>query len=219
MCGKNHTHDSSGNHWKFPHMFGFQRTHIEVLQISGIGQYIWLNLNQLLSLYTFFENFCRKYFQDVHIFSHQKFAFTMKKWKYDLEKKTLLIIGDQKSMINFYQFETTFWAKHSTQWKWNKILKIMSLVWKMSISWTKMLKNWTNVTNGSMPPIIKSIWGHIWKHTVEISQTNATNVTMHLLEQTLWGHIWKCTVEKSPTNAINVTCPMRRHLKVYNGIN
>ena len=27
MCGKNHTHDSSGNHWQFPHTFGFYHTH------------------------------------------------------------------------------------------------------------------------------------------------------------------------------------------------
>ena len=26
MCGKNHTHDSSGDHCQFPHMFGFYHT-------------------------------------------------------------------------------------------------------------------------------------------------------------------------------------------------
>ena len=43
-----------------------------------------------------------------------------------------------------------------------------------------------------MPLLKHAIWGHIWKCTVEKSQTNATNVTMHLLRQEIWGHIWKC---------------------------
>ena len=38
MCGKNHTHDSSGNHWQFPHMFGFYHTHMELLEISVFYQ-------------------------------------------------------------------------------------------------------------------------------------------------------------------------------------
>ena len=68
---KNHTCVVKNTHMKVQVISGNSHiclvftTHIEVLQIKGIGQYIWLNLNQLLSLYTFFENFCRKYFQDV----------------------------------------------------------------------------------------------------------------------------------------------------------
>ena len=27
MCGKNHTHESSGSYWQFLHMFGFYHTH------------------------------------------------------------------------------------------------------------------------------------------------------------------------------------------------
>ena len=54
-----------------------------------------------------------------------------------------------------------------------------------------------------MPLLVQAIWGHIWKDTVEKSQTNATNVTLHLLMQAIWGNIWKCTVEKSQTNATN----------------
>ena len=38
-----------------------------------------------------------------------------------------VIIGDQKSMMNLTQFETKSGAKHSTQWQWNTILKIMTL--------------------------------------------------------------------------------------------
>ena len=71
VSGKNHTCVDKTTHTKVQVISGNSHiclvftTHIEVLQIKGIGQYIWLNLNQLLSLYTFFENFCRKYFQDV----------------------------------------------------------------------------------------------------------------------------------------------------------
>ena len=56
-----------------------------------------------------------------------------------------------------------------------------------------------------MPPLRLAIWGDIWKHTVEKSQTNATNVTMPLLKRSIWGDIWKCTVQKSRRNATNVT--------------
>ena len=56
-----------------------------------------------------------------------------------------------------------------------------------------------------MYPLMHSLWGDIWKHTVEKSQTNAANVTMPLLRQAVWGDIWKGTVEKSQTNAANVT--------------
>ena len=50
--------------------------------------------------------------------------------------------------------------------------------------------------------------GHIWKPTVEKSQTNATNVILHPRMQALWEHIWKLTVEKSQTNATIVTLPL-----------
>ena len=53
--------------------------------------------------------------------------------------------------------------------------------------------------------LMQAIWGNIWKHTVEKSQTNATSATMHLLRQAIWGSIWKLTVEKSQTNAASVT--------------
>ena len=50
----------------------------------------------------------------------------------------------------------------------------------------------------------QAIWGHIWKRTVDKSQTSATNVTMHLLVQAIWEDIWRLTVEKSQTNATSV---------------
>ena len=50
----------------------------------------------------------------------------------------------------------------------------------------------------------QAIWGHIWKRTVDKSQTSATNVTMHLLVQAIWEDIWRLTVEKSKTNATSV---------------
>ena len=55
------------------------------------------------------------------------------------------------------------------------------------------------------------LWRHIWKHTVEKSQTNATSVIMHPLRQAIWGHIWERTAEKSQTNATSVTMhPLRQ---------
>ena len=54
-----------------------------------------------------------------------------------------------------------------------------------------------------MPPLMHTIWGHIWWWTLEKSQTNAFNVTMHPLKQANWSDIWKHTLEKSLTNATN----------------
>ena len=116
---------------------------------------------------------------------------------------------DEKSIISLTQFEATFWAKHNTYWQWNKIWKIMTLIWRMQMwrFWRKQLAmslNQANVTNVTIHLLIRAIWGHIWKCTVEKSQTSATNVTMHPLRQAIWGLIWKCTVEKSPTSATSV---------------
>ena len=66
-------------------------------------------------------------------------------------------------------------------------------------------KSQTNVTNATMHPHRQAIWRHIWKYTVEKNQTNATNAITLLLRQTIWGDIWKRTVVKSQTNATNVT--------------
>ena len=41
------------------------------------------------------------------------------------------------------------------------------------------------------------LWGHIWKHTVEKSQTNAASVIMQPLGQAIWRPTWKNTVDKS----------------------
>ena len=52
---------------------------------------------------------------------------------------------------------------------------------------------------------------------------NATNVPLPFFEQTIWGDIWKLTVEKSQTNAANVTLPffradnLTKHLKAHSG--
>ena len=51
----------------------------------------------------------------------------LKKWKYDMEKLTHVII-DKKSIFNSIQFETIIWAKYNTQWQWNKLLKFTTLV-------------------------------------------------------------------------------------------
>ena len=39
----------------------------------------------------------------------------------------LVIIEEQRSIKAFTQFEATIWAKQSTQWQWNKLLKVMTL--------------------------------------------------------------------------------------------
>ena len=66
------------------------------------------------------------------------------------------------------------------------------------------------LTNATMHLLGQPIWGHIWKGTVEKSQTNATDVTLLLFGQAIWGDIWKRTVEKSQTNATNVTMHLLR---------
>ena len=60
-----------------------------------------------------------------------------------------------------------------------------------------------NVDNVTLHLIACSVWGIIWKHTVEKNQTNATSVILHPLMQAIWGRIWKCTVGKSQTSATN----------------
>ena len=55
-----------------------------------------------------------------------------------------------------------------------------------------------------MHPFRQAIWGHIWQHTVEKSQTSTVNVNFDPVLQTLWRPISKYTVEKSQTNATNV---------------
>ena len=69
----------------------------------------------------------------------------------------------------------------------------------------RLEKSQTNATNVTMPLLMHSVWGDIWKCTPEKSHTNATNVTMLLLIQAIWRHKWKPKLEKSKTNATNVT--------------
>ena len=95
-------------------------------------------------------------------------------------------------------------------------------------------KSQTNKSSIAMHPLRRTIWGNIWKLTVEKksnkciqcdyacsepsalkdhlkthsgkSQTNASasSETMHPLVQTIWGNIWKLTAEKNQTNVTNV---------------
>ena len=58
-------------------------------------------------------------------------------------------------------------------------------------------KSTKNAINATLPFLIQVIWVNIWNHTMEKSQINATNVTLPLFGQTIWGDIWKHTVEKS----------------------
>ena len=50
-----------------------------------------------------------------------------------------------------------------------------------------------NVTYVTLHPPGQTIWGHIWKHTLEKSQSNATklNGTMPALILVQWGNMWK----------------------------
>ena len=70
---------------------------------------------------------------------------------------------------------------------------------------------------------------HIWKRTVDNSQTNASNVNMHLLMQAIWGDIWKRTMQPMclcpfPLQKCNL-CDfassrannLRAHLKTHTG--
>ena len=41
----------------------------------------------------------------------------------------------------------------------------------------------------------------IWKLTLGLNPTNATNMNLHLFRKTIWGDIWKFTLEKNLTNA------------------
>ena len=111
--------------------------------------------------------------------------------------------------IDLTQFGVTIWAKHNTHWQWNKLLKIMTLVWGMQMwkSWGKIMTMsliQTHATNVTKHPQTQVIWGDIWKRTVEKSQTNATSVIMYPPMKAIWGHVWKPTMEKSQTNAASV---------------
>ena len=90
-------------------------------------------------------------------------------------------------------FEDTFENAQWNQWHWQC---------------DYALSLYRNVTYVALHPPGQTIWGHIWKRTLEKSQTNATNATLPLLRQAIWGDSWKRTVEKSQTNATNVTMPL-----------
>ena len=94
--------------------------------------------------------------------------------------------------------------------EWGKTLFATNLrqaIWWHIWKYT-LEKSQTNATSVTLHPLILALWGLIWKYTVEKNQTNAANVTLHLLGQEIWGYIWKHTVEKSQTNATNVTLPL-----------
>ena len=71
----------------------------------------------------------------------------------------------------------------------------------------------------------QAIWGHIWKRTMEKSQTNAINVILHCLMQVLWGDFLKSIMEKSQNkcnqcdHAFSDPSSLWRHLKTHNGEN
>ena len=83
--------------------------------ISGFVHDICLGIPRKIPIE---ENcYCQKIYGIFSIgnFYHKDICFSIvKKWKYAIEKWTILINVEQKSMINLTQFEVTFWAKHNT---------------------------------------------------------------------------------------------------------
>ena len=77
----------------------------------------------IFSIWQNFQEICHMYFLPP-----RHLPFNYEKVKVCHENETIVIIGDQKSMINFTQFEATICARHDTQLQWRKILKIMTLV-------------------------------------------------------------------------------------------
>ena len=63
---------------------------------------------------------------------------------------------------------------------------------------TQWKKKQTNANSVILYLIRQEIWGDIWKHTVEKSQTNVTSVITHLhpLVHIIWGLIWEHRMEK-----------------------
>ena len=59
-----------------------------------------------------------------------------------------------------------------------------------------------------------TIWGEIWKHTVEKSTKNAINATLPFLIQVIWVNIWNHTVGKSQINETNVTLALFAQTKM-----
>ena len=104
-------------------------------------------------------------------------------------KYTVVIIGDQNSIINFTQFEATIWAKHKTQWRWSKFLKIMNLVFGLNDeNMTTLEKNTDNVIKlykCNRFEYASSHKGNLRRKFVEESHTNATNVILHPLTNAL----------------------------------
>ena len=114
------------------------------------------------------------------------FNFWIEHFWVDFDPKILARVWDQAQGSAIWvkdQFEETIWARHNTQWQWNKFLKIASLVSRLQIgkSWMSMSLNQTNATNVTMHHLMQGHSKDMWKHTVEKSQTNATSVTMHPL--------------------------------------
>ena len=77
-------------------------------------------------------------------------------------------------------------TKLSICWQWINILETScqveaKLICRFQQNRQKMEKNLRSAANATMLRLMQVPWGHIWKHTVEKSQTNATSVTIPLL--------------------------------------
>ena len=162
MCGKNHTHDSSGSHWQFLHMFGFYHTHGS----SGNQCFLSSKFSGRPSEGSFENVLWRKVKQMQPMWRcnmHPLWqAISGDIWKHTVEKsqtnvtKWLCILTDT-------QFE---YRDKNTQWRKAKINvtlpHLRQAIWKHIAE-----KSQTNATNVIMPLLRQAIWGHIWKCTAE----------------------------------------------------
>ena len=137
-------------------------------------------LNKIIFVFFPYGNLCRKF---ATCFCSHHLPFNYEKVKVRQGNKTIVNIGDQISVTtNFTQFAATICAEHWTPWQWSKIVKMMTLVWRMQVWKISQI----NATSATLHLLIKAIWEHIWKRTVEKSQTNATTVTTRWVSPQVW---------------------------------
>ena len=96
-----------------------------------------------------------------------------------------------------------YFEEQSNSCNYRRHLKTHSAQWDIAGHLRTCLKKtqWKKQTNANSVIsylIRQEIWGDIWKHTVEKSQTNVTSVITHLhpLVHIIWGLIWEHRMEK-----------------------
>ena len=136
------------------------------------------------------------WFEMIHKLNINSFflglVVSLSKVKAYLGKVRLWFLTQSQSLI-WISLKEPF-GQNTTQW--NKLVKIMTLIWRVRKSWWK-------------------------RQTMPLSQTNAINVTLHPSMHGVWRFIWKYTAEKSQCNqcgyASSQAGSLRRHLKIHSG--